>query len=555
MLVVNRVTQTLVQQYLAALNCPRSLAVWLLYKYGEHEQLLDLEINPNDFIDPSHFRDAYLATHYLSKSTFLHTTYDKKEKALIKWRAAEVKCREINRRGFRYCYKLHSDFEWVHNATQRRIAAVLGDFSPDEMFTLANWGPGVTLTIKRDTSSTNKFRAETGITEKLRDLVACLFPHAYPHWNPDFRIQKGNKIVTVPKTSKIDRVIAIEPGINLWFQKGVGSMIRKRLLRFHVNLNSQKRNQHLAFVSSKYDTLATVDFSSASDTIAKSTVEELLPQSWFEVMDILRSHEGSVEGHPIRYEKFSSMGNGFTFELESLLFYAIAVACCNRIGLSEKMVSVYGDDVILPKQAFDLFQRMCEIYGFSINPQKSFTSGDFRESCGSHYFRGIDCKPYYLRDIVRKETDIYKAANSVRRVSRLFYGCDSRFFDCYSCLIANIHPRKRLYNSVGYGDVGLNENFDLASPSKSRHGIEGFWTLALITIPIGYHSEDHALLLARLKECSMADNPQGFDAEDRTILPLPSRINLGNKTFLRGKVRYVRKKILVRRWEDLGPWL
>lgn len=529
-------TDRLIESYLASLDCPRSLAIWIMYRENEHKQILSFETNPSHYLKAWDFRDAYLATKFLSKANFLSTQIDKKQVAIDSFLAAEATCRQVNLDNFKSSYLKNKNFEWVHNAAIRKINFILGSFSADEFFDSANWGPGVTQIIKRDTSSTNKFRFETGITQSLHDFISETFALAYPLWKVEkFIFHIGNKIVTVPKSSKTDRTIAIEPGINLWFQKSIGSMIRRRLSRVGLDLNSQRRNQCLARIGSKFGHLATVDFSAASDSISTSTVEALLPLRWFTIMNLTRSKFGSLGKSIIHYEKFSSMGNGFTFELESLIFYAIALGVVEFLGCDATNVSVYGDDVIIPVEAYQLFREICAIYGFTVNDQKSFSSGHFRESCGSHYFAGKDCKPYYLKEVVDGELKVYLAANNVTRIalSNQPFGRDIRFRNCWQKLRSKV--KKPCFISEGYGDGGFVVDFDEACPSKARHGIEGYWAKTLLSVPIRYFSEDHALLLARLKGRSVE---MGF----------------GNETNLRNRVRILRKKILIRQWVFLGPW-
>jgi hypothetical protein len=530
-------TDRFVESYLAALDCPRSLAVWLMFSHREHDQLAALDIDPENYLDLGHFRDSYLATKFLSKSVFLKTTVDKKKVAFDSFFASERSCRLINTDGFRTAHLKDERFEWIHNDSIRQIDFCLSDFSADEFFDSANWGPGVTQIIKRDTSSTNKFRLENGITRALHDFIAPFLGEAYPLWDlSKVRYQDGNKIVTVPKNSKTDRTIAIEPGLNLWFQKSIGTMIRRRLLRLGCDLNSQERNQRLSRVGSKTNRLATVDFSSASDSISISTVENLLPLRWFTVMNLVRSRFGSLEGRQFFYEKFSSMGNGFTFELESLIFLSLARSCCKYLRVDEKKVSVYGDDVIIPIEAFDLFVKICKIYGFTVNPQKSYSSGDFRESCGSHFFNGQDCKPYFLKEVVEGELRVYLAANSVSRLasSGMIYGRDGRFLEAHRFLRSKVGNPCLI--SEGYGDGGFIVDFDEATPPRANHGIEGFRVKLVLAVPIRYISADHALLLARLKGRSV-------------------EADQGNLTSLRSRVKYLRKKILIRQWAFLGPWI
>lgn len=539
-----------VESYLFALDCPRSLAIYLLWKHNEHDQLLTMDINPIDYNSPFGFRDAYTATKFLSKANFLTPSWNKKSKAIETFEAAEARCRKTNQDPLYLKARNMPLFEYVHNACIRKIEKILGTFSGDELVDSSNWGPGVTLLLKRDTSPQQKFRLENGITKDAAAFIGDWFPVAYPTWNiPNWNLQVGNKVVTVPKNSKTDRTIAVEPGVNLWFQKGIGSMIRRRLLRFGIDLTDQEINQKKSFYSSIDGKMATIDFSSASDTISTATVRNLLPPSWFSLMDIFRSKLGQLNGNPFRYEKFSSMGNGFTFELESLIFFAIATSCCEALGIDHSEVSVYGDDVIIPVDAVELFGTISDIYGFSVNKQKSYSSGYFRESCGSHYYNGIDCKPYYHKDKVIYEQDLYKSANAVRRLSRRhgIIGCDDRFLRCWRLLFLAPSLGEVLLNrrgtrmtktrliSDGFGDGGFIVNFDEATPVLAKYGIEGYYTMHRVEVPKRNCSDHHSLLLSRLKGRSVD-------------------LAFGNEYPVRGQVRVCYKRLLVPRWADLGSW-
>jgi len=514
-----------------------------MFSQNEHAQMVKLECNPKDYTEAEAFRLDYLATKFLSKATFLSTNIDKKAVALEKFREAEESCRQINLRGFHWQTINKSVGAQLHHAITRKIDAVLGDFCPDEWVELSNWGPGSTLDVTGDdTSSVKKFRDETGTTRALYELMKDVYALLYPTWSlSNQKVHVGNKIVTVPKNSKTDRTIAIEPGLNIWFQLGVGKCIRRRLRRVGIDLSSQVRNQHLSKRGSQDESLSSVDFASASDTIAYSTVRELLPNRWFQVMDALRSVYGRLGTRLVRYEKFSSMGNGFTFELETLIFYAIAVCCCEAVAADRKQVSVYGDDVIIPSEAFSLFNETCKFYGFHVNAQKSFSSGPFRESCGAYWFQGTDCKPFFLRELVNGQLEKFKVANGVRRTAHRkagFFGygypyCDSRFKPVYDLLVKS--SNKPLFISEGFGDGGFISNFDEASPSRAKHGVEGHYANAIVAVPLGYETDHHSLLLSRLR--------------DRSV-----DMDFGNLVHFRRRVRNMRKRILIRQWYNLGPW-
>lgn len=242
--VATSATDAAIFEFLSALDCPRALTVWLLYKHKEHDQLVALSVNPDSYLNGWRFRDDYLATEFLSKSNFLKCSFDRKAVAIEKFQLAEAKCLEVNNR-FRNLSldpKYHGSNVWLLNATRRKIEKILGDFTADELFDESNWGPGVSTLLKgEEVSAFNKFRDERGITRDLYSLLGHLIPVAYPSWErlrtaadsqqleSAFHFEVGNTIVTVPKNSKTDRVIAVEPGFNLWFQKGIGAMIRRRL--------------------------------------------------------------------------------------------------------------------------------------------------------------------------------------------------------------------------------------------------------------------------------------------------------------------------------------
>ncbi len=226
----------------------------------------------------------------------------------------------------------------------------------------------------------------------------------------------GNDFFTVPKNTTIDRVAAKEPDINMFLQKGVGNYFRRALRRRGINLNDQTRNQRLAREGSLTGDLATIDLSSASDSVSCSLVELLLPPLWFSYLSELRSPVTMIDGERHVNEMFSSMGNGFTFELESLLFYVIAKSVAYFEGIPG-VISVYGDDIICPSALAEHLVWVLSYLGFSVNPEKSFWDGGFRESCGGHFDNGYDITPFYIREPISTIVHVIHAANSLRKWS------------------------------------------------------------------------------------------------------------------------------------------
>lgn len=93
----------LILDYLESLGTPRALTAWMLYRYGEHRQLVGLAIDPLLYENAERFRRDYAATKFLSKCSGLKTGIDLKEVAIASAMQAEQLCLETNSRlrGFR----------------------------------------------------------------------------------------------------------------------------------------------------------------------------------------------------------------------------------------------------------------------------------------------------------------------------------------------------------------------------------------------------------------------------------------------------------------------
>lgn len=578
-------TDVAIFNFLSSIDTPRALTVWLMYKHRNHDALAGLDIDPGTYNNGYQFRLDYTATTFLSKASFLRTSFDRKKVAVAKFLQYEDLCRRTNRRFVSSALDPlnHGSNVWLLNATKRKIQQILGDFSCDEFVDEANWGPGVSTLVKgEEVSGYNKFRDERGITRELYSFLSDWFPVAYPSWHTYlssrfgaekwYNHQVGNVIVTVPKNSKTDRVIAIEPGFNLWFQKGIGSMIRRRLRRFGIDLNSQTTNQNLARSGSLTGLLATVDFSSASDSISREVVRELLPPRWYQILDICRSKVGKTsDGSIVQWEKFSSMGNGFTFELESLIFFAAASAVSEYLA-DDSPISVFGDDVIIGAPSYSLFSEFAVYLGFRVNESKSFSSGHFRESCGSHYYSGIDCKPIFLKERLTNVETIFKLANNVRSLAHrhnFYRGCDSRFWHCWNHLYGRVPENLRFKVPLQAGDTGFISNWDESTPRRARYGIEGFYYQCLVSVGVSRQGDGEPLILAHLRRLgpprlhpeqrigqsirdlrqlrSRAFLPEGF-------LPSEPPLKSGNSYDLRGRSRRKIANPLVAQWYNLGEW-
>jgi hypothetical protein len=178
--------------------------------------------------------------------------------------------------------------------------------------------------------------------------------------------------------------------------------------------------------------LATIDLKGASDSISLALVEALVPSDVLPHLLSLRSPHGVVDGERVTYEKISSMGNGFTFELETAIFY-----CLVRAASGHAMA--YGDDLICHAHSYSFVCDVLAFCGFEVNAKKSFYRGPFRESCGGHYFKGVDVTPPYVRKPLVGPTRI-TVANRVSELSDNGYWRRSHLFRFHRELVRGI-PR------------------------------------------------------------------------------------------------------------------
>jgi hypothetical protein len=272
----------------------------------------------------------------------------------------------------------------------------------------------------------------------------------------------------VPKTAKTFRTIIVEPSLNTMVQLGIGEHIAGRLRREGVDIRDQAPNQRFALEGSLHGGIATLDLSSASDTVATELVAALLPLDWFCFLKAFRSsHVLDADGNRLTLQKFSSMGNGFTFPLETLIFYALSKAC-NELSGNVGPVRAYGDDIIVPTGDVQLLSEVLNAVGFVLNGDKSFSTGPFRESCGKDYFLGIDIRPVYLHV---KEKPHRLAACDLFSLHNFFVEHDMH--DERIFILSLLAPEIRIFGPAGYGDGHLVGDW-LPRRHNREHGYTGF---------------------------------------------------------------------------------
>lgn len=368
------------------------------------------------------------------------------DRAWRKFRDAERRCRHFNR----YHRNLRSGFDgesYVKHFMRSWISYVIG-YSPvlPEIYSKCDFGPGASIGVTGNaTNFARKLSAEklSGTLEAFPYFVSAIrsnpliveyflsdeedaYPLPYADLERDPHIETRwakvgyNKIDFVPKTTREFRSIAVEPVMNGFVQKGIDEVLRARLKRVGLDLTDQTRNQELAHLGSLPDDpnpYCTIDLSSASDTICIEVVKDLLPPDWFYLLDQIRSKQFMYKGNIYRYHKFVSMGNGFCFPLQTLIFASICHGACAEIGVVDDF-RVYGDDIIVRRDVFHRVLELLRHFGFRPNPRKTFGEGPFRESCGKDYFGGIDVRPIYLDYELDSLQSLFKFHNALNHVSQ-----------------------------------------------------------------------------------------------------------------------------------------
>lgn len=394
-----------------------------LYKHlgpsvGELDELAlaNFEIDPARYSSRESFLRDYAYVSFLRKWKGIKNERINPEwVAFATWTQSEQLCFKTNvRLEHEASTGSYSVAPSIISDVQRKISRILGPVNMERIAELCRFGTGATFDKKRGTLSAEKTWKPSVTFDAIPVVCQILSGDDYlgSLVGPfrDLTIVETNRMVMVPKTVKTHRPIAAEPTLNGFVQQGIGRYIRRRLFQFGVDLNDQTINQDLA-KRAYSEGFSTIDLSSASDTLCINLVKLLLPREWFEILNSVRSPFTTYKGKRFRLSKFSSMGNAYTFELESMIFYALVSCVC--VG---DVSSVYGDDIVVKHEDYDRVVEILNWAGFNVNATKSYTVGSrFFESCGKHYFDGEEVTPCYQKDVCTRPHDYVRLHNRLVR--------------------------------------------------------------------------------------------------------------------------------------------
>lgn len=463
----------LVQKICREIATPQALAISKLAQEGKWAQIQDLRVgHPFTYVSHEAYRDDLLVVEFVRKlatpdAAAVKTRVEKAKETFFK---AEAQCHRTNG------YLLHlkngyldsndlavSEFitRWRQN-----IEKILGPlplrlhprYSPGS--TLSDKGKAITIPDKMSSSPTGYPHSKDVL---LHSVAGTELDKDYKPFVP----VRANRFFTVPKDSRTDRGCCVEASLNISCQLDVGLAIRARYNRFFkVDLaRMQEVHQELAQLASAGKIPhVTVDLSNASDTVARELVRAIMPGPWRELLESLRATHTVIKtaaGKPrtIYLEKFSSMGNGFTFELETLIFRTLLMT----LGVGEDEAVVYGDDIIAPAWVSGVLLSALKRFGFTPNERKTFCEGPFRESCGGDYFLGHDVRAVYLKEMPDEPQKWVVLHNQLLR-----WGGQERLKAARWFCIDQIPVKRRCFGPPGEDDLWLHSHDAVPVPLGMR---------------------------------------------------------------------------------------
>lgn len=356
-----------------------------------------------------------------------------------KWFQTEARCKRLNQKFVALANRrVRGEKESPYSAELYRfyeaLVYVLGETPPvDDIAEAAHYGPGSTVEIRgAQVHYQRKLEAEE-CTPLAIDLAALALSHDKAVWahigmdpvyaqNPDARegflrvmrerlmvkATRHDRLMFIHKNIESLRSIGAQPTCSGALQLGIHSILSPLLAGAGIDLQDQSWNQKLAYLGSRDwesdDPFCTLDKSDASNLICKNLVTFHFPPAWSKLL--MRVRTPGYEAPPkfggglYDYEMYAGMGNGTTFVVESLIFWAACYATSSmgsvQSFVDKKEFAVYGDDVVLRRSHAQRYQAFANFLGFRFNVKKTFLDGPFRESCGADYYAGTPVRPATL---------------------------------------------------------------------------------------------------------------------------------------------------------------
>lgn len=301
---------------------------------------------------------------------------------------------------------------------------------------------------------------------KLRYVAKNIAP---PYVIPD-GLRRRCRLVFVPKSLTAYRSISMEPCSLMWVQQGVKDSLvsyicHHRYLSTRFVPEDQEPNRELAWLGSIDGSFATIDLSSASDSVTWS-----MARTWFRDTFLFRwlvcTRSSSVllpDGSEMALKKFAPMGSALCFPIECLIFCAITECAIRECGADPRSshYRVYGDDIVVETEYVNSVMNRLEENGFKVNLKKSFWTSPrgftFRESCGGEYLNGCDVTPCRISRRFSGLDPKVSRPSQIEGLIELANDCYSRYPSVRRRIVASLKllrgAARPLFNSTGFGGL------------------------------------------------------------------------------------------------------
>jgi len=309
------------------------------------------------------------------------------------------------------------------------------------------------------------------------------------------------RVITVPKTLKSPRIIAIEPAAMQYAQQ---ALLRSFLNAFSedsflsrvIGFDDQDPNRSMAREGSLSGELATLDLSEASDRVSNQHVRAMLSDfpHLLGAVDAARSRKADVPGHGVqRLAKFASMGSALCFPFEAMVFLTVIFLGIERelsaplsrelmINQFREQVRVFGDDLVVPRDYVLSVVDELSAFGHKVNVGKSYWTGRFRESCGREYFEGHDVSIVKVRQVLptrRQDANGVVAANALR--NQLYWAGlweSAAFMDDYMRKVLKHYPNVAPTSPLLGRESVLGYEFETLHPFHHSPVAKGYYVVA-----------------------------------------------------------------------------
>jgi len=225
-----------------------------------------------------------------------------------------------------------------------------------------------------------------------------------------------------------------------------------------------------------------MDLSSASDLLSLELVKAVFSNRPRFLSGILGCRTPSIKigNRTVSLKKYAGMGNATTFPVQSVVFAVVALTAMSRddevvtkrsLSSYARLLRIYGDDIIVHSKYYPCVSDWISSCGLKINRSKTFSEGNFRESCGVDAYDGVNVTPVYLRqDPDLASTDPNALASIVSTSNQLWL---AGRYSLAESLLSGIKGKLPLTHKDS-GVIGLHNRWNACTVSKWNRSLHRF---------------------------------------------------------------------------------